>query len=235
MNRLRIAIAVCTALLHMAYMQAQDNSSALIPYPNSIVQSQNGKTFQISSSTAIKSNLPEEAFALSEARRVISRHTGIEPKHDNSRKKDIIELAIDTTIHGEEHYRLSVDKKGITIKGATEGALLWGIQTLDQILLGDICNTKAGKVEHVVIDDTPRYPHRAIMLDPARHFLPVKDIKFFKEVPLGSGSVDFAKYLKALEDIGYRGFLTIEREAGEDPAKDIGIAKDHLLKVIAEN
>ena len=63
----------------------------------------------------------------------------------------------------------------------------------------------------------------------------IKDIKFFKEVPLGSGSVDFAKYLKALEDIGYRGFLTIEREAGEDPAKDIGIAKDHLLKVIAEN
>ena len=63
----------------------------------------------------------------------------------------------------------------------------------------------------------------------------IKDIKFFKEVPLGSGSVDFAKYLKALEDIGYRGVLTIEREAGEDPAKDIGIAKDHLLKVIAEN
>ena len=63
----------------------------------------------------------------------------------------------------------------------------------------------------------------------------IKDIKFFKEVPLGSGSVDFAKYLKALEDIGYRGFLTIEREAGEDPARDIGIARDHLLKVIAEN
>ncbi len=179
MNRRHIAIAVFTALLHMAYIQAQDNSSALIPFPNSIVQCKNGKTFQISSSTAIKSNLPQEAFALSEARRVISRHTGIEPKHDNSRKKNIIELVIDTALHGKEHYRLIVDKKGITIKGATEGALIWGIQTLDQILLGDICNTKACKVEHVIIDDTPRYPHRAIMLDPARHFLPVKDIKFF--------------------------------------------------------
>ena len=63
----------------------------------------------------------------------------------------------------------------------------------------------------------------------------VKGIKFFREVPLGEGSVPFAAYLKALEEIGYRGFLTIEREAGEDPAKDILIAKNHLLDVIANN
>ena len=60
----------------------------------------------------------------------------------------------------------------------------------------------------------------------------IKDIKFFREVPLGEGSVDFKKYLAALEDIGYRGFLTIEREAGEDPAADILTAKNHLLSII---
>lgn len=60
----------------------------------------------------------------------------------------------------------------------------------------------------------------------------IKGISFFKEVPLGEGSVDFAKYLAALEDIGYKGFLTIEREAGDDPSRDIGIAKDHLLSII---
>ena len=60
----------------------------------------------------------------------------------------------------------------------------------------------------------------------------IKDIKFFKEVPLGSGSVDFAKYLKALEDIGYRGFLTIEREVGENPSADIDLAKNFLLDII---
>ena len=60
----------------------------------------------------------------------------------------------------------------------------------------------------------------------------VKDIKFFREVPLGQGSVDFPKYLAALEDIGYRGFLTIEREAGPDPSADILIAKKHLESII---
>ena len=43
----------------------------------------------------------------------------------------------------------------------------------------------------------------------------------FAEVPLGEGSVPYAKYLAALEDIGYSGFLTIEREVGADPAADI--------------
>ena len=54
----------------------------------------------------------------------------------------------------------------------------------------------------------------------------------FAEVPLGTGSVDFPAYLKALGDIGYKGFLTIEREVGEDPAKDISMAADFLRDTI---
>ena len=63
----------------------------------------------------------------------------------------------------------------------------------------------------------------------------IKGIKFFQEVPLGEGSVDFKAYLAALEDIGYRGFLTIEREAGEDPSGDINKAKQFLESIIENN
>lgn len=59
--------------------------------------------------------------------------------------------------------------------------------------------------------------------------------KLFEEVPLGTGSVDFPAYLKALEDIGYKGFLTIEREVGDTPEKDIQTAFDFLRKTISEN
>ena len=59
--------------------------------------------------------------------------------------------------------------------------------------------------------------------------------KLFEEVPLGTGSVDFPAYLKALEDIGYKGFLTIERECGDTPEKDIKTAFDFLRKTISEN
>lgn len=54
--------------------------------------------------------------------------------------------------------------------------------------------------------------------------------KFYQELPLGQGSVDFPAYLAALKDIGYKGFLTIERECGDNPAGDIGVAVDHLRK-----
>lgn len=50
----------------------------------------------------------------------------------------------------------------------------------------------------------------------------------FKEVPLGEGSVKWSEYLSALKDIGYTGFLTIEREVGENPEKDIGNAVGFL-------
>jgi len=63
----------------------------------------------------------------------------------------------------------------------------------------------------------------------------LKGIRCFEEVPLGTGSVNFPAYLKALEEIGYRGFLTVEREAGENPAADIQLAVDFLKKTIAEN
>ena len=44
------------------------------------------------------------------------------------------------------------------------------------------------------------------------------------EVALGKGGVDFPAYVAALRAIGYTGYLTIERECGDDPAADIATA-----------
>ena len=52
--------------------------------------------------------------------------------------------------------------------------------------------------------------------------------EYFKEVPLGQGSVDFDKYLAALKEVGYNGFLTIEREVGSNPSADIEMAVKFL-------
>ncbi|MBR3975535.1 MAG: sugar phosphate isomerase/epimerase [Clostridia bacterium] len=54
----------------------------------------------------------------------------------------------------------------------------------------------------------------------------------FTEVPLGEGGVCFPKYLKALEEIGYKGFLTIEREVGDNPERDIRKAVEFLKEVM---
>ena len=50
----------------------------------------------------------------------------------------------------------------------------------------------------------------------------------FQETPLGEGKVDWVNYIKALKEIGFDGFLTIERECGDDPCADIEKAVNFL-------
>lgn len=63
----------------------------------------------------------------------------------------------------------------------------------------------------------------------------VEDIRFgdyFIETALGQGSVDFKAWIAALKEIGYEGFLTIEREVGKNPEADIKLAVDFLKTLI---
>ena len=63
---------------------------------------------------------------------------------------------------------------------------------------------------------------------------PYHEDDYCLEVPLGKGDVCWPDYLKALHDIGYHGFLTIERETGEDPAGDIRLAADFLRQYVRQ-
>lgn len=74
----------------------------------------------------------------------------------------------------------------------------------------------------------PEYLYGTVTPVPEGYF----DAPYFEEVPLGTGNVDFPAYLKALEEIGYKGYLTIEREVGEDPEADIRLAINFLKDTI---
>lgn len=68
---------------------------------------------------------------------------------------------------GAEGYQLTVSQRGITIKGQTEQAVLWGIQTLQQLKVQGkplACGT---------ITDTPAYPMRGFMIDVGRKYIPL--------------------------------------------------------------
>lgn len=69
-----------------------------------------------------------------------------------------------------EGYRLEVDAAGIRIEAADAAGLFYGEQTLRQL-------TTDGRVPLVRIEDYPRYPYRGAMLDVARHFFGVDDVK----------------------------------------------------------
>lgn len=51
-----------------------------------------------------------------------------------------------------------------------------------------------------------------------RHFGPRRSIQ---EVPLGNGEIDWVRYLGVLEEVQYRGWLTVTREAGDNRLSDV--------------
>lgn len=54
----------------------------------------------------------------------------------------------------------------------------------------------------------------------------------YQEYPLGQGNVPFPEYIAALKEIGYDGFLTIEREAGATRFQDIKNAVTFLNEIL---
>ncbi|WP_019004101.1 sugar phosphate isomerase/epimerase family protein [Cohnella laeviribosi] len=77
----------------------------------------------------------------------------------------------------------------------------------------------------------PREVYGALGYEPLDHAKIAEEAEqgeAFREVPLGEGAVDWPNYLRALKEIGYTGYLTIEREVGADPEADIAKAVQFL-------
>ncbi len=87
-----------------------------------------------------------------------------------------IELLLDTGLQqlGDEGYTLEVARGGVSIVAPTPAGLFYGTQTLRQLLpaLGG-----PWTLPRLTITDTPRFPWRGYMLDVARHFFGVDEVK----------------------------------------------------------
>ena len=94
-------------------------------------------------------------------------------------------------------------------------------------------NILAGKIVHTHLKDGRRLDENQ---DPTEvyHAFAIGGVDAinacagFEELPIGEGDVDWVNYLKALKKIGYDGYLTIEREAGDKPFDDIKSAVDFI-------
>ena len=99
----------------------------------------------------------------------------------NEKAAIVLELGGDAAALGKEGYVLSVSGDQVKISAGTEAGLFYGIQTLRQLLPPSIeasapqqgpWEIAAGK-----ITDKPVYGWRGSMLDVARHFFGVDDVK----------------------------------------------------------
>jgi hexosaminidase len=87
-----------------------------------------------------------------------------------------IALLIDESApEGDEAYQLDISAGGVTVRARSAAGLFWGVQTLRQLMPGDL--TRSIVVPGGRIVDRPRFPYRGVMLDVARHFFDVATVK----------------------------------------------------------
>ncbi|MBR0338929.1 MAG: glycoside hydrolase family 20 zincin-like fold domain-containing protein, partial [Alistipes sp.] len=81
--------------------------------------------------------------------------------------ENAVRLLLDNSL-GKEAYTLTIDQSGVTIKGGDYGGVLYGMESLLQLLPYDVF-TKGAKLplaaQYVEIEDSPRFPFRGMMMD----------------------------------------------------------------------
>jgi len=86
-------------------------------------------------------------------------------------------------------------------------------------------------IRHRAVD--PREVYGSLGFEPMDHGKIAQMVtsgEIFEEVPLGEGRVHFDNYFAALQEIGYKGYLTIEREVGVQPEVDIRKAVEFIKR-----
>ncbi|XP_069556961.1 beta-hexosaminidase subunit beta isoform X1 [Brachyistius frenatus] len=78
------------------------------------------------------------------------------------------------SVTSDESYELSVDQPFALLKAPTVWGALRGLETFSQLVYEDEYGAKT--INSTRISDFPRFPHRGVLLDSSRHFLPVKVI-----------------------------------------------------------
>jgi hexosaminidase len=87
-----------------------------------------------------------------------------------------INLALTTdTNFGDEGYELSISSDGVVLRAAQPAGLFYASQTLIQLL--STLPAEDLKLPTLSITDAPRFTWRGAMLDVARHFFSVEDVK----------------------------------------------------------
>ena len=84
-----------------------------------------------------------------------------------------IRFVRDASVVGDEAYTLTVDAKGVTIAASGDAGLVHGAMTLAQLLSPDAAIGKPVTLAAMTIRDAPRFKWRGLMIDPARHFVPM--------------------------------------------------------------
>ena len=115
--------------------------------------------------------------------------------------KAVVHITKDNKIAHKEAYSLHIQPKKISIRAGEKAGIFYAIQTLKQLIFSAKYNTE-DFIRCMKIDDAPRFSYRALMIDPARHYWKISDLKKYIDI-MAQYKFNFL-HLHLTDDQGWR-------------------------------
>ncbi|MBI6115897.1 beta-N-acetylhexosaminidase [Salegentibacter maritimus] len=152
---------------------AQDDAFQVIPQPNKMIKTEGNFAHKNKLSLRINKETlnPLLEYASEALQDNFEGNITLAKSKSSANVHFILDNKIETKSKGG--YNLLIDKKGVKISAASEQGLFYGLQTLLQMLK----TNKDHVLSYVEITDAPRFEWRAFMLDEARYFKGITQVK----------------------------------------------------------
>ena len=215
--RFRSVIAIFISAISVAYLSCSSNppsnisGASLIPKPVSVTNSPGWFMLESDAAVYVSSGSDElmktgnylaEKLRPATGYKIDVKATDKTPGAGNI----FITLAASEPKLGNEGYELVITDKKIVLSANKPEGIFNGIQTLRQLFPSsvELATRQAGpwKVASGTIVDYPEYPYRGVMLDVARHFFGVNEVKQYIDL-LACYKIN-ALHLHLSDDQGWR-------------------------------
>lgn len=178
---LRYSLLTAGLMLGASAFAAPAGDLPLMPWPAKVERPTTQGALVLSDNISVSISGDDLGDAVKRLRQRIALQTGwtLQPQADKPDKPTIrIDIAKKVKPQplpdSDESYTLKVDADGVNISANTRFGALRGMETLLQLIQNGPENTA---IPWVTIEDAPRFPWRGLLLDSARHFIPLNDIK----------------------------------------------------------
>lgn len=153
----------------------------VVPAPDKISYNAKGGDFTLSASTVINytagnADMERNATFLAQ---YVKDMTKLElgKQAAKGKAKTGISLVLNAKAKlAPEAYEIVVDKRGVTVTGATAAGVFYGVQAIRKSL-PVLQSAESVKLPAAKVEASPRFAYRGMMLDCARHFFPAKFVK----------------------------------------------------------
>lgn len=178
---LRYSLLTAGLMLGASAFAVPAGDLPLMPWPAKVERPATQGALVLSDNISVSVSGDDLGDAVNRLRQRIALQTGwtLQPQADKPDKPTIrIDIAKKVKPQplpdSDESYTLKVDADGAIISANTRFGALRGMETLLQLIQNGPENTA---IPWVTIEDAPRFPWRGLLLDSARHFIPLNDIK----------------------------------------------------------